>query len=66
MKWDYKYLISFSLKPATMITKGRDKNLIFPPKIERETPKLAMFIQDLDQLVRKVSLGKEISKKKSE
>jgi hypothetical protein len=47
-----------------MITKGRDKNLIFPPKIERETPKLAMFIQDLDQLVRKVSLGKEISKKK--
>jgi hypothetical protein len=34
-----------------------------PPKIERETLKLVMFIQYLDQLVGKTSLGKEINKK---
>jgi hypothetical protein len=43
-------------------TRGRREKK-FPPKIERETLKLVMFIQYLDQLVGKTSLGKEINKK---
>jgi hypothetical protein len=43
-------------------TRGR-REKTFPPKIERETLKLVMFIQYLDQLVGKTSLGKEINKK---
>ena len=45
-----------------METRGR-REKTFPPKIERETLKLVMFIQYLDQLVGKTSLGKEINKK---
>ena len=45
-----------------METRGRREKK-FPPKIERETLKLVMFIQYLDQLVGKTSLGKEINKK---
>jgi hypothetical protein len=62
-KLDYKYLIFFLSRPAVVETKGMKEIFYFSTKNIRD--KIVRFMQDLDQLVRKISLHKDINKKKN-